>query len=154
MEHTVHGEEQSLMATRILTSEEPLSNGFHEIPVRDAVRVGQMVSLHLEEIEDSIEPVRLEKIKHLVGVFADKAFRSYLGPRDSFLVRGDGSYVVSFHEVSNDVALLKAGKIVRLVNEQLLGRVGYEGATMKTVVSDGKGWPSIDALTKPKLAAH
>ena len=79
-------------------------------------------------------------MRELVSSFVESAIRTHSGRLDSYLKCEDGSYVIIFQGVNQDMALLKASRIAKQVNETLFGQGGFEGTTLRTIISEDEKW--------------
>jgi hypothetical protein len=141
------------MSALRLESVEQLCKVLHELPSRESIQVGQMITLGLEDIEKQVGPKRWSKMRELVSSFVESAIRTHSGRLDSYLKCEDGSYVIIFQGVNQDMALLKASRIAKQVNETLFGQGGFEGTTLRTIISEDEKWKSSAAL-KPNEVAN
>ena len=142
-----------IMTVQRLETIDHLCSALQDLPTKSDAQVGQMIAIGLEEIEERVGAARWAKMKELVSSFVESAIKAHAGPRDVFLRVEDGSYVIVFQGVSNDSALLIASKIAMQVNKTLFGQDGFEGASIRTVVSEGESWKTSETM-KPKDIAN
>lgn len=137
-----------IMTAQRLETIDHLCTALQDLPAKYESQVGQMIAIGLDEIEERVGAARWAKMRELVSSFVESAIKAHAGPRDVFLRVEDGSYVIVFQGVSNDSALLIASKIAMQVNKTLFGQDGFEGASIRTVVSEGETWKT-GAIMKP-----
>ncbi len=135
-----------------LESLEQLCKVLNELPKSSPIQVSQVVALGLDEIAERVGARRWERMKGLVGSFVESAIKAHSGPNDSFMKCLDGNYVIVFPGVDMDAALVRAGKIAMQVNDTLFGQMGFEGASLRPIVSDGNEWRASERITPTEIA--